>query len=364
MGIINGNERKELLREITGHRPLAAIPFAGRYRIIDFILSGMVNSGIQNVGILVRDPYRSLMDHLRSGKEWDLARKRDGLFILPPSSAAKIGDTGDIENLVHNLDYITSSRQQYVLLTGSSLVCNINYRKVFQFHLQSHADITMLYKEEEGVEPGYRTVLTCRKDGRVTGIAVNPPSAVTGKLSLGMCLMAKKLLVELAVGCKSRGGQDLLQDGLIRNLDRLHIYGYPYKGYLARIDSIASYYRHNMELLNPEKRQELFFKSGLVYTKVKDGAPAKYKASAGVVNAMITNGCVIAGRVENSLLFRDVTIHFGACVKDSIIMQKGSIGENAVLENVICDKDVTITAGKRLKGKQSVPLVIAKGTVI
>lgn len=364
MGIINGYEREELLRDVTGHRPLAALPFAGRYRMIDFMLSGMVNSGIQNVGILVRDPYRALLDHLRSGKEWDLARKWDGLFILPPSSSQNLAASGDVEQLYYNLDYITSSRQQYVLLTGSSLVCNINYRKALQFHLQSKADITILYKEEEEyAEPGYRTVLTCRKDGRITDIAVNS-SSMTGKMSLNMCLMAKSRLVELIAGCKARGGQDLLKDGVIPNLDRLHSYGYPYKGYLARIDSIAAYYRHSMELLNPEKRQELFFKSGLVYTKVKDGAPARYKETASVTNAMIANGCVIAGQVENSLLFRDVTVQSGALVKDSVIMQKGNIGANVVLENVICDKNVTISAGRRLKGEQGYPLVIAKGTVI
>ncbi|MPN32101.1 Glycogen biosynthesis protein GlgD [bioreactor metagenome] len=179
-----------------------------------------------------------------------------------------------------------------------------------------------------------------------------------------MCIMSKDLLIDLITGCAARGSADLLMDGIVKNLGKLAIYGYQYKGFMARIHSVPSYYRYNMDLLKPDKWQELFLKSGPVYTKVKDEAPVKYKESARISNAMIANGCVIEGAVENSILFRGVKVEPGAYIKDSIIMQKCRIGANVRLENVICDKDVAITAEKWLKGEANYPLVIGKGTVI
>jgi glucose-1-phosphate adenylyltransferase len=367
MGIVNLNEKEELLWEITRHRPLAAVPFAGRYRMIDFILSSMVNSGMQNVGILVRHKYRALMDHLRSGKEWDLARKHDGLFILPPAQSTSGGGVyGDIENFYANLDYIESSRQKDVIITGSGMVCNINYRKAYQFHENTKADVTVIYKEQDSETEDFCrcTLLECDATGLVTDMAVNPVRPISRKVSMEMYILSKELLMDLVTGCTARGGTDFLRDGLMKNLGTLKIYGYAYKGFLARIYSISSYYRHSIELLKPDKWKELFFKSGPVYTKVKDEAPVKYKENASVRNAMIANGCVIEGTVENSILFRGVTVRRGAQVRDSIIMQKCSIGENAKIENVICDKDVSISAGKFLKGEQTCPVVVGKGSVV
>lgn len=367
MGIINLNDNLEMLTELTKSRPLAAVPFGGRYRLIDFILSNMVNSGIQNVGILVQDKYKALMDHLRSGKEWDLARKRDGLFILPPSQSQYLGGDcrGNIGNFYSNLDYIESSRQKYVLIAGSHIVCNLNYHKLFRFHQEMGADITVMYKENDSDDEVLeRVILECQNDGRVMDFVINSPRITSNKVSMEMYIIEKSLLVGLVRDCHARGGLDFVKDLLIQNHKELKIYGYAYKGYTARVDSVKSYYKHNMELLKPEKWEELFFKSGLVYTKVKDEAPVKYKANARVANAMVGNGCMIEGRVENSILFRGVRVHKGAYVKDCIVMQRCEIGENAIIENVICDKSVSITKGKWLKGEKNYPLVIEKGTVI
>lgn len=367
MGIINLNDGQDFLKELTMGRPLAALPFGGRYRLIDFILSNMVNSGMQNVGILVQDKYRALMDHLRSGKEWDLARKRDGLFILPPSqdSCSTGGCRGNVENFYNNLDYIESSRQEYMLIAGSHIICNLNYRKVFKFHQDMGADITILYKEYDiDDEMQQYAILDCQPDGRIIDMGTHLPRTASHKVSMEMYILEKSLLVKLIKDCQAQGGWDFVKDILIRNVDRLKIYGYPYKGYTARINSIKNYYKHNMELLKPEKWEELFFKSGLVYTKVKDEAPVKYKENARAFNTMIANGCIIEGRVENSILFRGVKVHKGAYIKDSIIMQKCEIAENAIIENVICDKNVCITQGKWLKGEKNYPLVVTKGTVV
>lgn len=369
MGIINLHESFDMLREMTRHRPLAAIPFAGRYRLIDFILSNFINSGVTNVGIVTAGNSRSLMDHIRSGKEWDLARKRDGLFMLPSLQTGNVQGAfpNDLADFFNNLDYIRSSRQRDVLLAGSRTVCNIDFSPAYQFHLEKNADITVLYKEYSPADAKsftQATMLSTADDGLVVDMEIWPVNAHSNKLSLEMYFINRQLLIELVDASMSRGGTNVARDCFIKNLANLRIYGFPFTGYLARIGSVQSYFDHSMELLNPDIWQELFFANGSIYTKVKDEAPAKYQQDANVQCSLVANGSVVAGKVENSILFRGVRVHKDARVINSIIMQKGEIGPGAVVENVICDKDVKISAGKKLKGEWNHPFVIEKGTVI
>lgn len=367
MGIINLMEDDDFLKDISYHRPPAAVPFGGRYRIVDFILSNIVNSGIKNVGIIVQHKYRSLMDHLGRGKDWDLDRKRDGLFFLPPVKLpSPVTNKWDLRYFHSHLDYINYSRQRYVLMAGSNMICNINFKDAFLFHKMMNADITIIYKE---VEPSEVCLSQCytletSQDGRITDLQVKPEQTKNTKIAMEICLMEKSLLVDLINHGYSRGDCDLVKDGFIKNINRLRIYGYPHQGYLANIDSIQSYYRHNMDLLRPDISHELFFDKGLIYTKVKDGPPTKYTDTSSVQNSLIANDCIIEGRVENSIIFRGVKVGKGAVVKDSIIMQQCTIAADTHLEYVIADKKVVITKGKQLKGDQLYPLVIRKQTVI
>lgn len=369
MAIINLHEQENSLAEITLDRPIAALPFGGRYRLIDFILSNLVNSGITNVGVLVQNKYRSLMDHLRSGKEWDLARKKEGLFLLPPSQLEPAFLKGDLEHFFGHLDYLRHSRQDYVVLAGSAVLCNIDFRQALSYHEQKRADVTLVYTTVPLGQNDFNKCTTLRIDevaepGRVLEIQVNPVQVRSNKISMGMMIMARELLIELIDRAMSHGEHDLLQGVVIRNLDRLQVYGYAHEGYVGRIHSVASYYAHNLALLKPEIYDEIFYNKGLIYTKVKDEAPTEYRQSARVEEALIANGCIISGQVDHSILFRSVRVQPGAKVKDSIIMQQCQIGEDVVLENVICDKDVKISRGKRLIGERNYPLVIKKGTVI
>lgn len=368
MGIINLYESEELLHEITQHRPLAAVPFGGRYRLIDFALSNMVNSGITNVGILFQHKYRSLMDHLRSGKEWDLARKRDGLALLTPAHAAYPQQPlygGDVSNFHSNLDYIRYSRQKYVIISGSGVVCNINYRPILQFHENTGADVTVLYtdKDYSGDHIG-AVLIDIDSKGRVTDMEVAAGSTKLGRMSLGMYIMERQLLIDLIEECMSHGGYDFVKHCLIKNIERLKIFGCLHEGYAGRIYSLASYFQRSMDLLSPEVWQELFFGSGLIYTKVKDEPPSKYMNSAKVTSSLVAGGCQIEGTVENSILFRGVTVGKGVHIKNSIIMQKSIIDSGALLNQVICDKNVHITKERQLKGDSSYPLVIKKGMVV
>lgn len=348
MGIITLNEEPEVLRELTLHRPLAAVPFGGRYRLIDFVLSNMVNSGIINVGILLRHDYRSLVDHLRSGKDWDLARLQDGLFLLPPPEPRDQCPTpaGDLAVFWPHLDFLKRSRQPYLVLSGCGVVCNLDYRPVLAFHQQRQAEITVIYKEYNGVMPAEYaaryTMLETAPDGRVTDMAARPGKSKSMKVSLGMYVMARELFVDLLYQCAARGGRDFLKDVVIKNLAVLRVYGWPFPGYAAGIHSVQSYYRHSMELLKTAVSQELFFRHGPVFTRVKNEAPAKYGTAAKVNDALLADGCIIDGTVENSVLFRGVHIGRGAYVKNSIIMEGTHIEDNAAAEDVICDKNVRI----------------------
>jgi len=365
MGLIYTVENEIDLKDLTQKRSVAAIPFGGRYRVIDFILSNMVNSGIRNVGIITQNNYSSLMDHLGSGKEWDLNRKSNGLFILPPyiSDSNPGWYRGSVDALHSIMSYIRKSTQKYVLLSSSYMISNIDLNKVFEFHMERGADITIVYKEEKYLtseELSKYTLVRMKNDGRVWDIEVNPRMPKSSNIYTKMCIVEKHLLEYLVEECAARGQSDFVMDILLKKLDSLKIFAYEHTDYLGRIDSIKNYYQHSMELLNPEIRNSLFFEPGRIFTKIKDKVPAKYTDSALVQNSMIADGCIIEGEVHNSILFRGVNVAKGSVIRNSIVMQDTVIYENAVLENVITDKEVIIGSGRRLIGQETYPVVVGK----
>ncbi len=366
MGIINNAQKEDFMRELTEIRSLASIPFGCRYRLIDFPLSNLVNSGVTNVGILLENKYRSLMDHIGPGKVWDLDRKRDGLFILPPAQV--YGDNrfykGDIENFYSNIDYIHRSSQDYVIISTPYMVCNLDYREIVKAHKESGADITLVYKQMPTLEDKSTcSILKTDKNNRVTELKVNSDLKNYDKVSLNKFVMKKELLLEIIDECVSMGRWDFIKDGIIGNLDRLNIHGYPFSGALGIINSIKSYYKFNLKLLNPEIWKDIFM-TKTIYTKSKDEPPTQFTAVSKVKNVLAANGCIVKGHVENSLLFRGVKIEKGAVVKNSILMQKSTVGQNSRLNNVILDKNVVITPEKVLRGEENFPTIIKKNVVI
>ena len=374
MGIVYTTKDDLNLRELTTNRAVAALPVAGRYRIIDFTLSNLVNSGVRNVGIIAQKNYHSLMDHIGSGKEWDLHTRNNGLFILPPFLTRENGGeyAGLVDALRANFDYLRRSRQPYVVVTSSDYVCNTSFEPMIDQHIKSGADITMMYikARSEHLEfsssvSNNHSYLKIGENGIVEDIEVNPNAANYPNLSMNVFVIKRTLLIHLVDQAISRGAKDFDSEVLRPYIKSaaLKIMAYEFSGYFRRIETIKGFFKFNMDLLKYDVRKELFG-ANPVYTKTRDDAPALYHSGASVQNSLVADGCVIEGSVENCVLFRGVHIGRGAKIKDCIIMQDSYIEEDVEMENVILDKAVTVRAHGRLIGQRQYPIVIGKNVTL
>ena len=365
MGIIFSNMHEELIRELTDNRTMGSVPFGGRYRLIDFPLSNMVNSGINKVGVITKRNYQSLMDHLGSGKSWDLSRRRDGLFIFPPFGHGNGEFTNRVETLSAIGGFLANSKEEYVLLSDCDVVCNINYQKVISSHIKNNADITIIYRR--GIIPqkiSEPIVLSLETDGRVKNIYIDPKIDSDCSYGMNMLLMKRKLLIQLLAECISKNEVNFKRDLIQKNVDRFRVFGYKFDGFAKIITSMNSYFEANMALMAKDAREQLFYGDRPIYTKVRDDMPGKYGLGSVVKNSLIANGCVIEGEVENCVLFRGVHIGKGAKVSNCVLMQDTVIGENCSLNYVISDKDVIIKDERTLMGFQSYPVYISKASMV
>lgn len=367
MGIIlTGNER---IAPLTDIRANSALPIAGRYRIIDFVLSNMANAGIINVGIATESNYSSLMDHTKSGKPWDLDRKNNGLQVLPPNlEHRKFGAIkGNIDLLEGIREYIHRSSQTYVILSLGNMIYNIDFEDVVEKHKEMQADITAVYKKLTGLDESdisRYTLFEIEDDGRITDIEVQPYYPKSTNAGLELYVMEKALLESFIDECSARGDDDFVKDAIIKKMGGMRIFGYEFDGEFFKIDSMKSYYKTSMSLLESDIRSELFNRKRPIYTKTKDQSPTRYGKNAECKNSFISDGCVIEGTVVNSILSRGVRVEKGAVVKNSIIMQDSVIEAEAEVNHVVFDKEVVITNGRKLIGQENYPLAISKGTII
>lgn len=367
VGVIFSNIHDDNIPELSHHRTMASIPFGGRYRLIDFALSNLVNSGITTVGIVTKNNYQSLIDHLGSGKDWDLARKDGGIILLPPYSDENDAPyTNRLEALKGVTGFLTRRKEEYVVISDCDGIAHIDIADILRFHEAKHSDFTMVYHEEEGeIHSSYFMTLDPDSTGRVKGIKINPKLKAKEKYNLYVNIMVinREFLINLIQDAVTRGLSSFGKDILTKNMDSLKIYAYKFNGYYAGINSLEKYYQHSMELLEKDVRSELFGARD-IYTKVRDSAPSKYSDDAIVKNSLISDGCVIEGTVENCILFRGVKIGKGSVVKNSIIMQDTVIGSNVQLDCVITDKNAVIRDRRHLAGCETLPYFIAKGRML
>lgn len=370
LGLIFAENPEAAMGELTAHRSLAAVPFGGRYRVIDFMLSDMVNSSIVKVGITTPYNYQSLTDHLGTGKEWDMDRKNNGLFILPSNetvdtSAGTVGGVDIIQGVNH---YLSRSSQEYALVADCNTICNIDFSEVLKFHIENDADVTMIYHKVEDLTPTElkRQILLEINNDRVKDIHVYPAKQKSNYSYMHMFIIRRELLMDLADDAVAHGKHFISKDIFIPNLNRFKFCAFEHTGCTLKIDDVKSFYNANLAMLNKDVRDDIMgIKTDMpIYTKVKDTIPTKYGSHAEVSSSVIADGCIIEGTVKNSILFRGVHIGKGASVENCVIMQNSQIMDNCLMENVIFDKDVILRSGKKLIGQDTYPMVIGKKTIV
>lgn len=373
-GLIFSNIHDSSIPELTAKRTMASIPFAGRYRLIDFALSNMVNSGITKVGVITHNNYQSLLDHLGNGKDWDLARRNGGLKILPPfitaydnAVAGKYYATR-LEAMMGAMNFIDRCTEDVLVLSDCDVICNVDLSRVIAEHGQKGADITILTARVDTAQQHLdRHTYLPRVDGaeRVCDLAEYNGEEGELEICTDIFVVNRSFLHRTVSEAVSHGYTAFYKDVILRNLSRYRVFVCRYDGFFARVNSLASYFHCSMRLLEHDARTSLFYRRNQsIYTKIRNSSPIRYAPGGSARNSLIADGCVIEGEVENSILFRGVKVGKGAHVRDSILMQDTVVGENVRLSCVITDKNVIIKDGRELCGHATLPFYIDKGRMV
>lgn len=373
-GIIFSNIHDNNLPELTRLRTMASVPYGCRYRFIDFALSNMVNSGVTSIGIITQTNYQSLADHIGTGKDWDLASRAGGIKLIPPNMTAFAQDnrrayvTTRLESLKSATVYIASRKEDLVVLSDCDVICNVDLGDMIDFHSKTGADITVAVKNtmltpETAMK---NVVIKSDKDGRMADLLVYPRD-VSGShdISLNIMVMRRDKLLEIIADASAHGYTSFNTDVLLNQKNVYKIMAYKYDGYFACVSSLSEYFTCSMELLDPKVRHALLeVKDRPVYTKVRNSPPTRYSKCSFVKNSLLADGCVVCGHVENSIIFRGVTVSEGAVIKNSIVMQGSFIGKNSSLNCVILDKNVVVKDERILSGHQTIPFYVPKNSNI
>ncbi len=369
VGLIFSNIHDTNIPELTRMRTIGSVPFAGRYRLIDFAVSSMVNSGITKIGVVTHNNYQSLIDHLGNGKDWDLARRSGGLKILPPfissfdNAAANKFYTSRLEALMGTVNFLSRCHEDYIVMSDCDVICNIDLNDVVEKHVATGADITFVTKVGELTGVGKDEVLTLIKaddNGNVVDVTSDKFDGES-QLYINIMVMKRQYLLNVIENAIAHGHHSFLHDIIMLNVGKAKYMVYEYDGFYAHIGSMAGYFECSMKLLESDARERLFgVKNRPVLTKVRNSAPTRYCEGAKVTNSVVAEGCVIEGVVENSIIFRGVRVGKGAVVKNSILFQDTYVCPGVSLNCVITDKNVMIKDGRTLSGHESMPFYIGK----
>ncbi len=374
-GLIFSNIHDASIPELTKPRTMASIPFGGRYRLIDFALSNMVNSDITTVGLITHNNYQSLLDHIGTGKDWDLARRSGGIRILPPfiTSGTRGGEklyTTRLEALVGVKNFVENCGADHIIISDCNMICNIDFNDALDNHIANDADITVITKLVNTNElkfplDKYIKVVNYNGNGEIVDYAFYDRQNGELHINTNMMIVKRSYLLDLINESEARGYDSFSRDVIRRNLSKHRFFAYEYDGYFNYIDSMQKYFFCNMKMLDSSKRKLVFHvKNRPIYTKVRNSAPTRYTSDAKVTNSIVADGCVIEGVVENSILFRGVKVGKGTVIKNSILLQNTYTGDDVYLNCVVTDKDVTIKDGKMLSGHETLPFYIGKGTTV
>lgn len=372
-GLIFANIHDNTIPELTRTRSMASVPFGGRYRLIDFMLSNMVNSGITKVGVIANNNYESLLDHLGTGKDWDLARRSGGIKILPPRITSFDGHSTGIsssrlEAILGAANFIHRCKEDYLVMADCDVICNIDLTPVIEAHAKSGADITFITKTADltGVTSAEKiVVIDSDKDGKVTDFSEKKTFGGVTRFYTNIMIVTRSYLTSIIENSVAHGYTRFLHDILSRSIGQADYRIYEYDGFYANINSMETYFSCSMQLLDTGVREGLFGdKNHPVLTKVRNSAPTRYCEGAKVTNSVIADGCMIEGRVENSILFRGVHVGKDAVVKNAILLQDTYVCPGATLNCVITDKNVMVKNGRNLSGHESMPFFIGKSITV
>ncbi len=373
IGIIFANLHERNIPELTRIRTVGSVPFGCRYRLIDFTLSNMVNSGITDIRVVTQYNYQSLMDHIGSGKDWDLARRSGGIKILPPNMRYNQNYMGGAHSRLESLMGIAASlnhiKEDYVIMADCDGICNIDLEDLLRDHIANNADITMMTKRLNinGGLSETATIIEADENGRITDLAMNPKYAEgEHDVALNVTVINTKYLQNIVQEAIAHGFTSLTRDIMMRNKEERVYRIYRYEGAFATISSLEDYFATSMELItNTAFRNALFgIDRRPILTKVRNSAPTRYTDASVAKNSLIADGCTIDGTVENCILFRGVKIGRGAVVKNCILYQDTVVGENVFMNCVISDKNTVIRDGNVLAGHPSKPYFIGKNQML
>ena len=372
-GLIFSNIHDNNVPEFTNVRTMASVPFGCRYRLIDFPLSNMVNSGITKIGIITHNNYQSLVDHLGTGKDWDLARRSGGIKLLPPFIASYDAATGSklyttrLEALMGVTHFISRCNEDHLVLSDCDGICNIDLSDVIDAHVANNADITVVTRRLNDDELDMRdiTAITADENGVVTDASAYVKGMSGTEVSTNIVVVNRMFLLGALRDAAAHGFKHFYKDIVARRIGRARIHRYMYEKTFIHINSLEGYFASSMKLLDPEIRNSLFGVDNMpVYTKLRNSSPTRYTADAKVTNSYVADGCVIEGTVENCIIFRGVHIGKGTVVKNCVLLQDTYTGNNVTLNCVITDKNVTICDGRMLSGHTTMPFFIPKGAKV
>ena len=367
VGLIFSNIHDNNIPELTKKRTLGSVPFAGRYRLIDFAISSMVNSGISKIGIVTHNNYQSLLDHLGNGKDWDLARRSGGIKILPPyissfeNAASNKYYSSRLEALLGTVNFFNRCKEDYVVMSDCDVICNIDLNDVIEQHIKTEADITFVTKLTTPAQHETVRVVECDEDGNLTDILDQKNVCKQTRVYINVMVVKRTYLLNVLEIAISRGYTSFIQDVVRKNIGKENYKIYDYKGCYAHIGSMEGYFDCSMRLLDSKVREQLFgIKNRPVLTKIRNSAPTRYCSGAKVTNSVVAEGCVIEGTIENSIIFRGVHVGKGAVVKNSVLFQDTYVCSGAELNCVIADKNVMIKDNRKLSGHETMPFYIGK----
>ena len=360
VGIILAGGNSNRMGELSRKRAIPAMPVGGSFRCIDFVLSNMSNSHVQTVAVLTQYNSRSLNEHLSSSKWWDFGRKQGGMYLFTPTVTAENSDwyRGTADAMYQNIDFLKNRHEPYVIISSGDCVYKMDYNDLLEFHIAKKADITIACKDMPADADVSRFgVVRMNEDSRITDFEEKPLVAQSNTISTGVYIIRRRQLIEILEKSAEENRFDFVTDVLVRYRNVKRVYGYKLNSYWSNIASVADYFRTNMDFLKPDVRKYFFREEPKIYSKVDDLPPAKYNTGSDVSNSLIASGCIINGRVENSVLFKKVFVGKNCVIKNSIILNDAYIGDNTHVENCIVESHGTLRANTFYSGDDAVRIV-------